>query len=60
MDFFSSNVLAKIPNSGKSKLAREVGFFLDSTKNHNLYKPAGPELRKLMIQPFTKYAFGFE
>jgi hypothetical protein len=39
---------------------REVGFFLDSTKNHNLYKPAGPELRKLMIQPFTKYAFGFE
>jgi hypothetical protein len=39
---------------------RKVGLFLDSTKNHHLYKPSGPELRKLMIQPCTKYAFCFE
>jgi hypothetical protein len=38
----------------------KVCIFLDSPGNHHLYQPSGPELRKLMFQPFTKYAFYFE
>jgi hypothetical protein len=39
---------------------RKVGLFSGFNEKSLLYKPTGLELRKLLIQPFIKYAFCFE